>query len=247
MRLLPIALVGVFALGLCGVFLETSAPYLLHALSDLAPLLLGTTFAAFMVRALVVSRSPPPPQKPAAAPAPPPDEDDHAAHVDHHKQQVEAHRAHEGRSPLQKALEDPFMQVGVLLLIFSDVATTLCELMLSEVCPAPPHGSHAAHDLEHWEERLAWTGRAMLGVLMLHQVLLLYAYGADFWHHKMHVLDFVICSVAVGLEAMELRAGEGVQHEGAEDNKDEALCVAGEGALLALLFHARRAPRRWGW
>ena len=148
MRLLPIALVGIFALGLCSVFLETLAPYLINSLANLAPLLLGSTFAAFMVRALVVSRSPPPPPKPAAVSAPPPDEEDHAAHVDHHQQQFDAHRRHVERSPLQKALEDPFMQVGVLLLMFSDVATTLCELMLSEVCPAPPHGSHAAHDLE---------------------------------------------------------------------------------------------------
>jgi hypothetical protein len=207
------------ALGLVA-FLPAYGTVLARTLSHVAPLLIGALFCGFLVRAVVVARSPPVAKLDAAS-APCKVADPRA----HHQHMAEVHQAHSARSPLQQALDSPFMQAGVLLLIFSDVATTLCELMLSEVCPAPPHGSRAAHHLEGWEGRLAWTGRAMLGVLMLHQLSLLYAYGAEFWHHKMHVLDFVICCVAVGLEAFELLKGEGAQHAGEGDNKDEALCV----------------------
>jgi hypothetical protein len=197
---------------LCLFYAEISAhaPLLIDVLSAYAPFFLGAVLVAFMLRALVLSRAPAKEAAPCAEKEP----------AAHHAHMARAHR--EEKSPLQEALDSPFMQAGVLLLIFSDVATTLCELMLSEVCPAPPHGSHAAHGLEHWEERLAWTGRGMLGVLLLHQLLLLWAYGWNFWHHVMHVLDFVICCTAVGLEVLELR-GESAQHKGGEDSKDEAL------------------------
>lgn len=211
----------IFLLGLLSMLIS-SLPHaiLVDTLGRALPLLLGAVILAFLSRAMALSI--------VAAPAPISASSAPCATADprgHHEHMARVHLAAHAKSPLQLALDSPFMQAGVLLLIFSDVATTLCELMLSEVCPAPAHGSHDAHSLEHWEVRLAWTGRAMLGVLMVHQLLLLWAYGWEFWHHKMHVLDFVICCVAVGLEAVELLRGEGTQQRTHEGNKDEALCV----------------------
>ena len=133
-------------------------------------------------------------------------------------------------SPLVRFLEGPSLHAAVLLCIFLDIATTLCELMLSDVCPVPPHSSSGARTLHAWSHGLSWTGRGMLGVLLLHQTLLLFAMGrraffSATWEGRLRAIDFFICTVAVGLEVAEARLGGG-SRAGLEDNFDEMVLMA---------------------
>jgi hypothetical protein len=111
-----------------------------------------------------------------------------------------------------------------------DVAVTMCELSLTDVCPPPPPESADAARLQRWLAAFALTGRALLAALLAHQALLMFALGAAaFFARRELVVDLVVVGVAVVLEALEARAeheGSAHQHKGAGD----------DAVLLAMLL-----------
>ena len=110
------------------------------------------------------------------------------------------------REKIAHALQHHASSFLLLLLVCLDTAAMVAEVMLEDVCPAPPHGSPGAHRLHQWERGLNLAGEAMLVVLLLHQLLLLASRGAHFFQRPLLVVDLLITGVAAGLEALEALA-----------------------------------------
>ena len=108
------------------------------------------------------------------------------------------------RDRLGHLCEHHYTHATILLLIFLDVGAVLCEVMLRNVCPAPPSGTPDAARLHHWGEGLSWSSRSILFVLLAHQLLLMLAFGCQFFKKAAYVLDLVIVCVALGLEMAHL-------------------------------------------
>jgi len=115
------------------------------------------------------------------------------------------------RLKLGTSMEHHYAHAIVLVLVFIDVACVLCELMLRDVCPAPPSGSQNARTLRSWEEGLSWTSRSILFILLIHQLLLIYGFGLHYFKKLAYLIDLGIVGVAIALEmaqlALELKNG----------------------------------------
>lgn len=100
------------------------------------------------------------------------------------------------------------MHLVILLVIVIDVALLLCEILISNVCPAAPAGSAAAATLHAWESGLSWTSRALVIALLLHQAALCAAEGPCVYvRQPLHVADAAILVAALVLELV-LSAGD---------------------------------------
>jgi hypothetical protein len=126
------------------------------------------------------------------------------------------------RSRLAHHLERPWVHLVVLAAVAVDVAVTMCELSLTDVCPPPPPASADAARLQRWLAAFAMTGRVLLAALLAHQALLMFALGAvAFFARRELVVDLVVVVVAVALEALEAHAehaGSAHHHKGAGDD-----------------------------
>ena len=133
------------------------------------------------------------------------------------------------RSRLAHHLERPWVHLVVLAAVAVDVAVTMSELSLTDVCPPPPPESADAARMQSWLAAFALTGRVLLAVLLAHQALMIFALGAAafFARHEL-VVDLVVVVVAVVLEALEARA----EHEGAAHHHKGA----GDDAVLLTML-----------
>jgi len=158
------------------------------------------------------------------------------------------------RQRLGHAMEHHYAHAAILCLIFLDVGAVLCEVMIRNVCVAPPAGSADEERLHEWGEGLSWASRSILFVLLLHLVALMAAFGAAFFKKAAYVIDLLIVCVALGLEmahlALELRAeashgGGGASHLGAESEgaHDIPAGLAGDGGALIIVLLCWRVVR----
>ena len=133
------------------------------------------------------------------------------------------------RSRLAHHLERPWVHLVVLAAVAVDVAVTMSELSLTDVCPPPPPESADAARMQSWLAAFALTGRVLRAVLLAHQALMICALGAAafFARHEL-VVDLVVVVVAVVLEALEARA----EHEGAAHHHKGA----GDDAVLLTML-----------
>ncbi|GAQ80331.1 hypothetical protein KFL_000510320 [Klebsormidium nitens] len=115
------------------------------------------------------------------------------------------------RHKLGKALESDFAHLTILVLILVDVVATSvdivltlhtkandvkeCRLLLEECSQPTPWEPHST---EH--EPLFFTSTGILGLLCLNLLLLLVAFGFNFFRHPGYVLDLAIIPTALFLE-----------------------------------------------
>lgn len=115
------------------------------------------------------------------------------------------------RHKLGKFLESDFAHWTILALILVDVLATSVDIVLTlhtkandvkecrvllEECSQPMPWE--PHSTEH--EPLFYTSTGILGILCLNLVLLLLAFGLDFFRHPGYVLDLAIIPTALFLE-----------------------------------------------
>ena len=90
--------------------------------------------------------------------------------------------------------------------------------MVREVCPVPNGGyalgSWQADRLHHWREGLAWASRAMLLLLLAHQIGLIICFGLKFFKKWVYCIDLIIVGVALGLEFAHLAEELDGDHHG---------------------------------
>jgi hypothetical protein len=135
------------------------------------------------------------------------------------------------------------------------VGAVLCEVMIRNVCVAPPAGSPDVARLHRWGEGLSWASRSILFILLLHLLALMVAFGGAFWRKWAYVVDLVIVCVALGLEMahlhMELleeqRHGGGASHLAdpakAADADGIPAALAGDGGALIVVLLCWRVVR----
>ena len=129
---------------------------------------------------------------------------------------------------LGEAAEHPVTHAAMLLLIFLDVICVFGEVMLRDVCPIPDAGASGDGLLRTWEDALSWISRALLLVLLLHQLVLIVAFGRSFFRKLTYALDLLIVCVALALEAAHLsiemkHAGDAVgAHDAGHGDHDAA-------------------------
>ena len=113
------------------------------------------------------------------------------------------------RARVARALDSHTVHLIILLVIVVDVALLLCEILLSNVCPAAPAGdAAAAATLAGWELGLSWASRALVIALLLHQAALCAAEGpCAYVRQPLHVADAAILVAALVLELV-LAAGD---------------------------------------
>ena len=159
------------------------------------------------------------------------------------------------RQRLGHAMEHHHAHAAILLLIFIDVGAVLCEVMIRNVCVAPPAGTPDVARLHHWGEGLSWASRSILFILLLHLLALMVAFGGAFWRKWAYVVDLVIVCVALGLEMAHLHmelveqrhGGGGASHladpSPAEDPHDIPAGLAGDGGALIIVLLCWRVVR----
>jgi hypothetical protein len=111
------------------------------------------------------------------------------------------------RLQMGHVLEHHIAHLLILLLIFMDVLAVFGEIMLSRVCDCHCTCDHDAHphvevadSVETAEHVLHYVSLSILSTMLLHQVLLIVAYGLTFFTKIWYILDFVVVAVAFALE-----------------------------------------------
>lgn len=116
------------------------------------------------------------------------------------------------RVRLGEAAEHPATHACMLLFIFLDVMAVFGEIMLRDVCPTPDEGASGVSGLYAWEDALSWVSRSILFALLVHQGVLILAFGRSFFQKWTYAVDFVIVVVALVLEMTHL--GMELSHKG---------------------------------